>query len=91
MDMNIGQLIVWMIIGALAGTLAARLIHNRRRGYGALGNTLIGMVGAVIGGFLFDLLDLEPWFPEIVITLDDVIVAFIGSLLLLALVSFIRR
>jgi len=38
-DINIGQLIVWLVIGALAGTLAARVFAPRKRGFGALTNT----------------------------------------------------
>jgi len=90
-NINIGQVIVWLVIGALAGTLAARVVGRQRRGFGVVTNTIIGMIGAVIGAFVFNLLDIGPWFSDIVITLDDVIQAFIGSLLLLAVVSFIRR
>jgi len=88
---NVGQVIVWLVVGALAGTLAARVFGRNRRGFGALTNTIIGMIGAVIGAFIFNLLEIGPWFADIVITLDDVIQAFVGSLLLLLVVWFIRR
>ena len=91
MNVNIGQVIVWIIVGALAGTLAARLLRQWRRGYGFVGNTILGLIGAVIGGIIFQALDIGPWFPELAITLDDVIVAFIGAVIFLLLLGFIRR
>ncbi len=43
------NLLSWIIIGALAGFFASVLV--RGRGYGCLGNTIVGLVGAVIGGY----------------------------------------
>jgi len=91
MDVNIGQVIVWVIVGALAGTLAARLFRRWRRGFGFLGNTLLGLIGALIGGILFEALEIGPWFPELAITLDDVIVAFVGAVVFLLILGLIRR
>ena len=47
-------LIIFLVIGALAGWLAGTLMKGR--GFGLLGNIFVGIVGAVIGGFMFDLL-----------------------------------
>ena len=44
----------WLIIGLLAGWLSGELI--RGKGFGCIGDTLIGLIGAVLGGWLFSLL-----------------------------------
>lgn len=48
--------ILFLLIGAAAGFLAGQL--TRGRGFGAFGNILVGIVGALFGGFLFRLLGL---------------------------------
>lgn len=49
------NLIVFLIIGAIAGWLAGQIMKGS--GYGLVGNILMGVIGAVVGGFLFDLLN----------------------------------
>ena len=46
--------IVWIIVGGLAGTITGRLV--RGKGYGVVGDILLGLIGSLIGGFLFSLL-----------------------------------
>lgn len=45
-------LIGWLIIGLLAGWLSGEVV--RGKGFGCLGNTLLGLIGAVVGGWLFE-------------------------------------
>ena len=47
-------LLAFLIIGAIAGWLAGKLIQGG--GFGLLGNIVVGIVGAVIGGFIFGFL-----------------------------------
>ncbi len=42
----------WLLMGALAGWLSGELV--RGKGFGCLGNILLGLIGAVIGGWLFE-------------------------------------
>lgn len=91
MTVEVGQLIVWVVIGALAGSVVGWLVRGRRRGFGALPNLLIGMIGAVVGGFLFDLLNVSVGGLVLTFTLTDLVAAIIGSLLLVALLAVIRR
>ena len=55
--MDISSLLVFLLIGAIAGWLAGQLMKGR--GFGLVGNILVGIVGAVIGGFVFGLLGLS--------------------------------
>jgi hypothetical protein len=47
------EIISWLIVGIVAGWAAGHLA--RGRGFGILGNMVVGIVGAAIGGFVFGL------------------------------------
>jgi uncharacterized membrane protein YeaQ/YmgE (transglycosylase-associated protein family) len=81
-------MISWIIIGLIAGLLASVFVRGRVSLFGLL---FIGLLGAVVGGFLFfDVLDLEvtgDLAQGILIRWIDILVAFIGALLILAITS----
>ena len=81
---SIDQLIVWIIVGLLGGSIAGLLVKRDRKGFGAARNLGIGLIGAVIGGFLFRLFGLFPGLDKVAISLRDVVAAVVGSLLVLA-------
>ena len=91
MSIPIGKIVVWLIIGALAGTLAGRLMTFSKRGFGLWANVGIGMVGAVVGGLIFRLLHIDLGLGEIKITFEDLISAFVGSLLCIIAWRLIRK
>lgn len=90
-DITAGQVIVWVIIGGLAGALASRVMTLNSRGFGRFTNIVVGLIGAVIGGFLFNLLDIDLKLDELVFTAEDLFTAFIGSIIFIMLIRFIRR
>ena len=55
----LGNIIVWLIVGALAGTLIGMLIKGRKKGFGIFANIGIGMAGALIGGAIFRVLGID--------------------------------
>jgi uncharacterized membrane protein YeaQ/YmgE (transglycosylase-associated protein family) len=71
----------WILVGLIAGWLASRVM--RGRGYGLIGDIIVGAVGAVIGGFLASTL-LK--MPNAVngINVTSILVAFVGAVILLA-------
>ena len=79
--MNIGKVIVWIIVGALAGNLTGRLVTFKKEGLGRWANLRIGMAGALIGGLLFNLLDIDLGLGELKVTFEDLLAAVVGSLL----------
>jgi uncharacterized membrane protein YeaQ/YmgE (transglycosylase-associated protein family) len=89
--MSLGKIVVWLIVGALAGTLAGRLMTFSKQGFGRWTNIGIGMLGALVGGFLFWLLGIDFGLGEIKITFEDLISAFIGSLLCIVAWRLIRK
>src|SRR6516225_6869374 len=91
MSIPIGKIIVWLIIGAFAGTLAGRLMTFSKRGFGLWANVAFGMVGAVVGGLIFRLLHIDLGLGEIKITFEDLISAFVGSVLCIIAWRLIRK
>ncbi len=91
MDISVGQVIIWLIIGALAGSLAGMVVRGRKKGFGRVSNLIVGLLGAVIGGFLFDLLKIDLGLGELQLSFDDLVAAFVGAIILLLVVSFIRH
>jgi uncharacterized membrane protein YeaQ/YmgE (transglycosylase-associated protein family) len=80
---NIGQIIVWIIVGGFAGTLAGRAVTLKKEGLGRWTNLLIGMAGAVIGGELLRLFRIDFGLGELKVSFEDLIAAFLGSLLVI--------
>ena len=77
-------LIWWIIIGAVAGWLAGKLM--RGGGFGFLVNLLVGIAGAVIGGWVFGLLGIAT--GGIV---GSLVTALVGAILLLWIISLFKR
>lgn len=89
--MNVGQIIVWIIVGGFAGTLAGRAVTFKKEGLGRWVNLLVGMIGAVIGGELFKLFRIDFGLGELKVTFEDLIAAFLGSLLVILLWRTVTR
>ncbi|PWT85402.1 MAG: GlsB/YeaQ/YmgE family stress response membrane protein [Acidobacteria bacterium] len=82
-EMSIGQVIVWIIVGGFAGTLAGRVVTLKKEGLGRWINFLVGIIGALLGGALFKLLRIDFGLGDLKVTFDDLIAAFVGSLLVI--------
>jgi uncharacterized membrane protein YeaQ/YmgE (transglycosylase-associated protein family) len=89
--MNVGQIIVWIIVGGFAGTLAGRAVTFKKEGLGRWANLLVGMIGAVIGGELFKLFRIDFGLGELKVTFEDLIAAFLGSLIVILLWRTVTR
>lgn len=74
-----------MVIGLVAGWLASAVVGG---GYGVIGDIVVGVVGAFLGGFVFRRLGWGPIFPGIAGT---IFVAFIGAVILLLILRLIHR
>lgn len=91
MDASAAQILVWVIIGGLAGAFTGAIVRRNRGGFGVVGNIVVGLIGALLGGFIFDILNIPELLPEIQFTANDLIAAVVGSLILVALLNFVRR
>ena len=87
----LGPIIVWLIVGGLAGTLAGRLVTFKKEGLGRWTNLAVGLVGALIGGGLFKVFHIDLGLGEIKVTFEDLIAAFVGSVLFVLLWWLVSR
>jgi uncharacterized membrane protein YeaQ/YmgE (transglycosylase-associated protein family) len=91
MPFTFAEVVTWLIVGLLAGTLAGIVVKRRRQGFGLTVNLALGSLGALIGGALFHIFEMLPQLEAISVSLRDLLSAFLGSLLLLALVRMWQR
>ena len=79
------DLLTWLIVGLVAGVLASLLMGGT--GYGLIGDIIIGIVGAFVGGWIFSALGVASPFGGLAGT---IFVAFIGAVVLLVILRLIR-
>ena len=72
--MTITDLIIFLVIGAVAGWLAGVIMKGG--GFGLVGDIIVGVIGSLIGGWLFGLLG---------------IAAVVGAIILIAILRLIKR
>ena len=78
-------LLAWIVVGLIAGWLASQVVPSR---LGLVGDTVVGMVGALIGGFLFNEVGST---GTTGFSIWSIFVAFVGAVVLLVLIRAIRR
>lgn len=77
--------LLWvLLIGIVAGWLAGQIMKGR--GFGLWGNLIVGVIGSLLGSFLFGLIGLAAYG-----LLARLVMAVVGAVVLLYLISFIRR
>ena len=86
MNITIGELIIWIIVGGFAGAVVGAVVKGKKEGYGKWKNFGIGLVGAVIGGVIFNLFNIDLGLGDLKITFEDLVSALLGSFLLLAVI-----
>jgi uncharacterized membrane protein YeaQ/YmgE (transglycosylase-associated protein family) len=79
------SLIIWLLIGAIAGWLASLIVKGH--GLGLAGNIAVGIVGAIIAGWLLPLIG----FVFVGGILAAIINAVIGAVLLLVIIGFVQQ
>ncbi len=82
-------IIAWIILGLLAGTIARAVVPGRTEPGGCIGTTAIGILGALIGGFIASALDIghiDEFFD-----LGTWLIAIGGSVLLLLIIRAFAR
>ena len=84
MTLDPGSWISWIIVGLIAGAIAARVVAGR--GFGCLADIVVGVAGALIGGFLLSAIfhvtgTVGFW--------GSIIVAFIGAAALLSVLKLL--
>ena len=76
-------IITWLLVGSLAGSLTGLILKGTKQGYGKWSNFGIGLVGALIGGAIFNVFGIEMGLSKISISMQDILAAFLGAVLFL--------
>ena len=79
------SLIIWLIVGAIAGWLAGQIVKGY--GFGLVGNIVIGIVGAFIAGWLLPMIG----FVLVGGYLAAIVNAVIGAVILLVVIGFFKK
>jgi uncharacterized membrane protein YeaQ/YmgE (transglycosylase-associated protein family) len=79
LNLDPGSWISWIIVGLISGAIAARVVAGR--GFGCIADIVVGVAGAIIGGYLLGVLFNV---SGTVGFLGSIIVAFIGAAVLLS-------
>lgn len=83
--MTLEQVVLWIVIGGIAGIIAEWMVGGLRSGL--IGAIVVGILGAFIGGWLFGVLHLSIGTGFI----GEVIKALAGAILLLVILRALRR
>ncbi len=79
-------IVAWLVVGAIAGWLAGMVMKSSGR---LITDIIVGILGALIGGFIFNALGSSTDVTGI--NLPSILVAFVGSCVLLAGLRFLKR
>lgn len=81
-------LISWLVVGAIAGWVAGKIVKGS--GYGLIGNVVVGIIGAVAGGWLAGtFLNM----PNAIngLTLETIVVSIVGAIVVLWVFRLLSR
>lgn len=78
------NILIWIVSGIVAGWLAGVIVKGR--GFGIIGDFIIGLIGGLLGGWLFGLMGISAtnWIGQI-------LVAALGGVVLVLIIRMIRR
>lgn len=79
------DIIIWLVVGALAGWIAS-MIMKTDESMGMLANIVVGILGALIGGWVVSLFGVAPAAGQL--NLPSILTAILGAIILLAIIKF---
>ena len=80
------DIITWLVVGLVAGLLASALMSGS--GFGVIGDIVLGIVGAFVGGWTFNQLGWQAPFAGLA---GVIAVAFLGAVIVLGALRLVRR
>ena len=83
--MEAQSIVVWLIVGAVAGWLAGMIVKGG--GFGLIGDIVVGIIGAVIAGWLLPYLHINIGSGIVASVID----AVIGAVILLVVLRLVKR
>jgi uncharacterized membrane protein YeaQ/YmgE (transglycosylase-associated protein family) len=89
--MQVVSIIAWIVLGAIAGWIAGLLVKGDER-WGAIGHVVLGIVGALVGGFVANALGFGSGREGgDVVNIQSVVVAVIGAVVVVLVVNMLTR
>jgi uncharacterized membrane protein YeaQ/YmgE (transglycosylase-associated protein family) len=82
--------IIWLVVGGIIGWLAS-LVMRTDAAQGIVLNVIVGIVGAMLGGWLISPLLSGGTINQGDFSIMGLVISFVGALILLAIVNLIRR
>lgn len=86
--MSVESLLIWLLLGAVAGWLAGNLMKGS--GFGLIGNIIVGILGSFLGGWLGGVLGIGGATTG-GFSIASILTAVLGAVVLLFVVSLIKR
>lgn len=84
------NLIIWLVVGGLIGWVASMIMRTDGQ-QGVILNVIVGIVGAMLGGWLISPLVGVPTINQDAFSIGALAVSLLGAVILLAIVNFFRR
>jgi uncharacterized membrane protein YeaQ/YmgE (transglycosylase-associated protein family) len=84
------NIVIWLIVGGLLGWVASKLMRTDAQ-QGIFLNIVVGIVGAVLGGWLISPLVGIPTINQDAFSIGALAVSLLGAVILLAIVNLLRR
>ena len=84
------NLIVWLVVGGLLGWVASMIMRTDAQ-QGVLLNVIVGIVGALLGGWFISPLVGVPTINQGAFSAGALLVSLVGAIILLAIVNLVRR
>ncbi|NLE19609.1 MAG: GlsB/YeaQ/YmgE family stress response membrane protein [Clostridiales bacterium] len=79
------NLVIWVLFGALAGWIAAKVMGGENT---LLTNIILGIVGAIVGGFVAGALGIK---YDAGFSIESLLVAVVGAIIVILIVRLLRR
>ena len=83
--MAVESILIWLLIGAVAGWLAGLVVKGG--GFGLVGDIIVGIIGAFVGGWLFGMAGISLGGGII----DTIVSATVGAIVLLLIIRVLKR
>lgn len=84
------NIVTWLVIGALAGLIAAWLTKSESSAETVI-DLIVGVIGGFVGGYILSVLNAMGSGAVAGINISGAVVAIVGAVILLAVVEFLRR
>lgn len=84
------NIIIWLVVGGLIGWIASLIMRTDAQ-QGVLLNIVVGVIGALIGGWIISPLVGVPTINQDAFSVGAMVVSLVGAIILLAIVNLVRR